>query len=96
MRPTGRMPLLPRHSRPPVAALFGLPVGRRREHRRSFRMLIILILPAASHSDSHQRNQCGHDGPCLAREAAGRRHVGRRPEPCSNRLIVPDTEVVTA
>jgi hypothetical protein len=50
---------------------------------------------AASHSDSHQRQHCSHDGPCPAREAAGRCPAGHLPEPASNRLTVPDTEEAT-
>jgi hypothetical protein len=53
---------------------------------RSSRLFVILIGPAVSHSDSNQRNRRGHDGLCLARDAAGGRHVGRRPEPGSARL----------
>ena len=51
---------------------------------------------AASHSDSHQRQQPGHNRPCPQREAAGRHPAGHCPEPASNRLIVPDTEEATS
>ena len=94
--------------RPPVAACHcppGTPASGRGLLRparwsstgtsRSSPLPAILIVPAASHSGSHQRDRCGHDGPRLATEPAGRRHAGRHPEPCSNRLTVPDTEEVT-